>query len=226
MLKPGKVGIARRWNTIFPTHIFQEFLLIPRMIVEGRIRKNKVRFQGRVQIVRKGICLIRTKVSIDATNRHIHLRHLPCVGVCLLAVNGNGSTLTGVSLNKFCTLYEHTTAATAAIVYTAVVKWAKDRDERLNHAGRSIEFASADTFFFCKLCDAVFIGTAKKVFTLRGVAHVDVISKDVNDITQHTLVQIWACIIFRKDILQSLVLSFNGSHSRIDNRSNFRSMSC
>ena len=37
------------------------------------------------------------------------------------------------------------------------------RDERLNHAGRSIEFASADTFFFCKLCDAVFVGTTKKV---------------------------------------------------------------
>ena len=130
-----------------------------------------------------------------------------------------------MSLNELCTLYKHTAGTTAAIVHAAVIKRTQDRNESLNHAGWRIKLTATNAFFLSKLRDTVFIGAAQKIFAFFRVTHVDIVCEDINHITQNSLIKVRTGIILRKDILQSLILGFNSSHSRIDNRSNFRSMS-
>jgi len=130
-----------------------------------------------------------------------------------------------MSLNEFCALHEHTAGTAATIIYTAVIKRAEDRNECLDYAGRRIEFTAADTFFFCKLRDTVFVGATEEVFALCGISHINVVCKDVNDITQHPLIKVGAGVVLRKDVLQRLVLSFDSSHGVIDNRANLRRVS-
>ena len=108
VLNPSVVGVAGRRKTILPTHIIGQLLLIPRVIVERRIGKNKVRFQSGVKVIRECVCLISAEVGVNTTNSHIDLCHLPSVSICFLTVNSNSSTVAGMSLNKLCALNEHT----------------------------------------------------------------------------------------------------------------------
>ena len=103
-------------------------------------------------------------------------------------------------LDEFCALHEHTTGTAAAVIYAAVVKRAEDGNERLNHAGRRIEFTAADPFLFRKLCNTVFVCTTEEVFALFGAAHVNVVCKDVHDIALHPFIAIGAGVVLRKDI--------------------------
>ena len=77
---------------------------------------------------------------------------------------------------------------------------------------------------FCKLCNAVFVGATEEIFTLCGIVHIYVVCEDVHDITQHSLIEIRAGIVLRKDILKCLVLGFDSPHSIIDNRADLRRM--
>ena len=225
VLNPCVVGIARRRDTVLPAHIIKQLFLIPRMIIERRIRKDKISLQSRMQVVCKGICLIGAKVGIYTAYSHIHLCHLPGVGVCLLSVNGDCATFAGMRLNEFCALHEHTAGTAAAVIYTAVIKGTQDGNERLNHAGRCIEFTTANAFFFRELCNAVFVCTTEEVFTLFGIAHINVVREDVYDIAQNPLVEVGAGVVLRKNIFQRLVLGFDSSHGVINDRADLRRVS-
>ena len=96
VLNPCVVGVAGGRKTILPTHIIGQLLLIPRMIVERRIGKNKVCFQRGVKVIRECVCLISAEVGVDTTNSHIDLCHLPGVGICFLTVNSNSCRAIGI----------------------------------------------------------------------------------------------------------------------------------
>ena len=132
MLDPRIVGIARRWNAVFPTNIIFEFILSPIREVERRICHDKVRFQGLMQVVEESISVIRSEVSINTTDSHIHFSHFPSISIGLLSVNRNIASVTAMCLNEFCTLYEHTARTTAWIVNTTVFKRIENGDYRLN----------------------------------------------------------------------------------------------
>lgn len=119
MLDPRIVGIARRWNAVFPTNIIFEFILSPIREVERRICHDKVRFQGLMQVVEESISVIRSEVSINTTDSHIHFSHFPSISIGLLSVNRNIVSVTAMCLNEFCTLYEHTARTTAWIYVPA-----------------------------------------------------------------------------------------------------------
>ena len=70
----------------------------------------------------KSALSIRSEIGVDSTDRHIHLCHLPSIGVALLTVNRNIATIAAVRLDKYCALYKHTAASAAGIIYTAVFK--------------------------------------------------------------------------------------------------------
>ena len=67
-------------------------------------------------IVKESICIIATKICIDATDGKVHLCHFPSSWIRVLSVHGNIVNISTVILNKFCTLDEHT-ARTAAGIY-------------------------------------------------------------------------------------------------------------
>ena len=105
------------------------------------------------------------------------------------------------------------------------MKRTEDGNERLNHAGRRVEFTASYAFLLRKLRDTVFVCTTEEIFALFGIAHINVVREDVHDITQHPLIEIGATLVLRKDVLQRLVLSFDSSHGVIDDRANLRRVS-
>ena len=123
MLNPRIVGIASRRCAVLPTDIVFEFFLSPVREVERRICHNKICFQSLMQIIEKCICLIRAEIGVNTSNSHIHFCHFPSVSVGLLTVNSDFATLTAVSLNELCTLYEHAARTAARVIYTAVFEW-------------------------------------------------------------------------------------------------------
>ena len=127
-------------------------------------------------------------------------------------------------LNKFCALHEHTAGPTAAIVDAAVIKRAQNSNQRFDYAGRRVEFAATNTFFFRKLSDAVFIGAPQKVFTLFCVAHIDIVGKNIDHIAQHPLIKVGAGVVLGKHILQCFILRLNRSHGRINDSADLRGM--
>ena len=126
MLNPCIVCISCRRKTIFPAFIILQLVLIPRMIIKWWICKDKICLQCWMQIVCKCVRIIWTKISINSTNRHIHLCHLPCIWICFLSVYRNITSSFTVRFNKFLTLDEHSARTTAAIIYTTVIKWTKN----------------------------------------------------------------------------------------------------
>ena len=93
-------------------------------------RHDEIRFQAvAVNIIEERIRLMFTKVGINAADCQIHLCHLPRVSVGFLSVNGNYAAHIAVCLNEFRTLHEHPATATAGVVYPAVGKGTKHRNE-------------------------------------------------------------------------------------------------
>ena len=134
MLYPRIVSISGRRQTISPTNIIFELFLPAVGEVERRICHDKIGFQRLVQVVEERVSVILSEVRINATNSHIHLSHFPCVSIRLLSVNRDIASVAAVSLNEFCTLYEHTARTAARIVYSAVLKRTQYLNKSTNHA--------------------------------------------------------------------------------------------
>ena len=126
-----------------------------------------------------------------------------------------------VRFNKFFTLDEHPATSTAGIIHTTISKRLQNRHESLNNTGRRIELAATNTFFFCKLCDAIFISAAQQIFTGFRIRHINVIGENIHYIAQYFFVQIGRCIIFRQHIFQFAIFTFNSPHCIIDHFTNF-----
>ena len=224
MLNPRVVGVTGGGRTKLPTHIVLQLFLSPVGEVERRICHNKICFERRVEVIKESVCLIRPEVGVDTTDRHIHLCHLPSIGVALLTINRDFTTIAAVRLYKLCTLNEHTAGATARVIDTAVGKRFQNSDNGFNNAGWGIEFAALYTFIRCKLSNTVFISSAEEIFTVLVIAHIH-IGEQVNHIAQNTFVQIWACIVFGQHIFQTFVFCFNSPHCIVDKCANFRGVS-
>ena len=158
-----------------------------------------------MQITCKSICIVRTKICVNASDRHVHLCHFPSIRIGFLSINRNGTSFMAMCFNKLFALHKHTAGTTAAIIYSAVIKRTKNRNQCFYYTGWCIKFSTANSFFFCKLRYAIFISTSEKILAGFCITHINAICEDVNHITQNSFVQIRACIIFRKNILQFLI---------------------
>ena len=177
-----------------------------------------------MKVIEESVRLIRTEVCINATDRHIHFCHFPSVGIGLLTVNRNASTVSAMSLKEFHALYEHTPRATTRVIYTAVIERFQNCNDSLNDTGRRIELAAFNTFISSELCNTVFVSSAQKIFAFFRIRHIHV-CEQVNNITQNSLIQIRTCVILRKYIFQRFVFCFDCSHCIVNDSSNLRSMS-
>ena len=81
MLNPRIVGVTGRGRTKLPTHIVLQLFLSPVGEIKRRICHNEICFQRGVEVIKESVCLIRSEVGVDTTDRHIHLRHFPSIGV-------------------------------------------------------------------------------------------------------------------------------------------------
>ena len=81
MLNPRIVGVTGGGRTKLPAHIVLQLFLSPVGEIKRRICHNEICFQRGVEVIKESVCLIRSEVGVDTTDRHIHLCHLPSVGV-------------------------------------------------------------------------------------------------------------------------------------------------
>ena len=224
MLNPCVVGITGRRRSVLPTDIVQQFILSPVGQIERRICHNEICTKISMKVIKKCVSLIRAEVCINATNRHIHLCHLPGICIGFLTINGNALTIAAVCLDELHALNKHTAGATARVIHTAVVERLQDCNDGLNDAGRCIELAALHTFVSSKLCDAILVSSSQKIFAFLCIRHIH-IGEQIDDIAQNSLVQIRTCVILRKHIFQRFVFCFNLSHGFIKDCADFRSVS-
>ena len=199
MLNPCVVGITGRRRSVLPTDIVQQFILSPVGQIERRVCHNEICTKIGMEVIKERVSLIRAEVCINATNRHIHLCHLPGICIGFLTINGNALTIAAVCLDELHALHKHTARATARVVHPAVIERLQDCNDCLNDAGRCIELAALHTFVGSKLCDAILVGSAQKVFAFLCIRHIH-IGEQIDDIAQNSLVQIRTCVILRKHI--------------------------
>ena len=173
-------------------------------------------------IVEESVRVVAAEVCLDATDGKIHLCHLPCGRVGVLAIYSNVVYITTMVFYKLCTLHEHASRSAAGVIYAAIVRL-QHFDQCANHAGGSIEFTSQLAFLFGKLGKAVFICSAEDIAAAACVNHLNV-GEQVNHITQTALVQFGTSEVLGEDILQSLVFFFDRSHCIVDHGADFGSV--
>lgn len=174
-----------------------------------------------MQIVCEGVRLVGTEVRVDAADGHVHLRHFPGVGVCLLPVNGDGPAFVAVGLDKLGALHEHAARTAGGVVHAAVLVGLEDFDQGAHDARWRVEFAALLPFDRCELRNAIFVGAAKQVLALFHVAHVDVVREDVHHVAQNLLVQIGVRVVLGEHILECLVFGFDELHRVVYHHTDF-----
>ena len=167
MLNPRKVSVPGGRYSVFPPLIVAEFIAAPIGEVEWRICHYEIGFQRRMQIVEERVLMVRSEVRVDAAYRHIHLCHLPSIGVGLLPIHGDISALAAVRLQEFCRLHEHTARSAARVVHAAVIERFENSDDGFDDTRRRVELAALRAFIRRELRDAVFVSAPQKVFAFR-----------------------------------------------------------
>lgn len=83
--------------------------------VEGRVREDEIEFLGLVQVLEERVGIMITQIRVDATDRKVHSRHLPCGRIALLIVHGDVVDVALMAFDEVRGLHEHAAAATARI---------------------------------------------------------------------------------------------------------------
>lgn len=115
VLDPREVGIALRRGAVLPAHVVLKFLPSPVLQVEGRVREDEIEFLGLVQVLEERVGIMITQIRVDATDREVHSRHLPCGRIALLTVHGDVVDVALMAFDEVRGLHEHAAAATARI---------------------------------------------------------------------------------------------------------------
>ena len=182
VLNPCVVGITGRRRSVLPANIILQFVLSPVRQIKRRVCHNEIRTKIGMKVIKERISLIRTEVCINATNRHIHLRHFPGIRIGFLTINGNALTIAAVCLDELHALHKHTAGAAARVINTAIIERLQDGNDCLNNTGRCVELAALHTFVSSELCDTILVSSAQKILTFLGIRHIH-IGEQINDIT-------------------------------------------
>ena len=90
-----------------------------------------------------------------------------------------------------------------------------------DYASRSVELASQLTFLLSKFGQAIFIGAAQNVLAVAVLYHLNV-GKQVYHIPQAALVQLRTGEVLGQDVLEALVLLFDGPHGLVNDCADLR----
>src|SRR6266702_1164446 len=162
VLYPGKVGIADRGTAIFPANVLFKTFTAPVAHIERRVCEYEVGFQIFVQIIVKGVGVVRPKIGFNSSDGEVHLGQLPFGVIGFLAINRDVSNAAPVLPNEFFALHEHSGGATTGVIHAALVRL-DHLNEQFDDAARGIEFATLFSFRASELLQEVFIRASKDV---------------------------------------------------------------
>ena len=141
VLNPCVVGVALWGHSILPAHIVSQTACSPITHIERRIGHDEVELLGGVLVIAKRVAPAFAKVSFEATDGKVHVRHLPCVGVELLSVDSHIAEVALMLLYELGTLHEHTSRTTGRVIDTTL-KRLQHLHNCTDNARRSIELTS------------------------------------------------------------------------------------
>jgi hypothetical protein len=88
LLYPGIIGIACRWNAVFPSAILAQQIAAPVAVVEGWIGDDIIGFQVFVNIVEEGALVVPFNLrAVYASYSEVHFAQSPGGLIALLPVN-------------------------------------------------------------------------------------------------------------------------------------------
>ena len=169
-----------------------------------------------MEIVHERILVTHAEIGADAADGHVDLRHLPGVGIGLLAEDRDIAAVAAVGLDELEGLREHAARAAAGIVDAFAGFGTQHLDERLDDALRRIVFAALLALVFGELLDAVFVGAPEEVAVLLDVAELQVVGEEVDDVAEHLLVDVGRRIELRQYALEIGVLLLDLAHRVVD----------
>ena len=216
VLNPSIVGVAGGRNAIFPAHIILQFVLSPVRKIKRRISHNKIKFFMRVLVIKERVCLIRSEISINTADSHIHFSHFPSVGVRFLPIYRNMVAVAAVRLQKFYRLHKHTARTAARIINAAIIKRFQYLNNGFHNAGRGIKFSALSPLIRRKLGNAIFIGMPQQILVFVCFRHIYIVGKQVYYIAQNPFIQSLISIIFRQNVFQRFIFRLNSAHSVIN----------
>jgi len=117
-----------------------------------------------VKIVHEGVIVLWSEVSVDATNREIHLGQAPRGWIGLLAVYRDSSATSTMCLDKSLGLHKHAARA-AARVKDATLKRHQHLDQNAYYVARSVKLPALLALRASELSEEVFVYATEEVFT-------------------------------------------------------------
>ena len=120
VLHPGEISVSCRWQSKLPAWVFLQFVSSPITEIEWRVRHDEVSLQRGMLVVEERVGIRLSEVGFQSTDGHVHVRHLPCAGVCFLAIYADTRKLLLVVLDELGTLHKHATRAAAGVIDTAL----------------------------------------------------------------------------------------------------------
>ena len=225
VLNPCVVRVACGRNAIVPARVALKLVLPPVGKVERRVCHDEVEFLVGMQVAEKGVLVVVAEVRVDSADRHVHLRHFPCVGVGFLPEHADVVPVPRVFLDELHRLDEHAARTAARVVHALSFGGLEYAHDCLYHACGRVEFAALYAFVACELRDAVFVGAAEQVFARLRVAHVHV-GEHVHHVAEHALVQFRACVVLGEDTFEAFVVGFDRLHRVVDDRADFGRVGC
>src|SRR5689334_18677588 len=89
VLHPREVCVTHRRNAVLPALTRAQPLTAPIAVVEGRVGKDEVSLETRMQVLVEAVCPLRSQICLDTPNGKVHFREPPSGRVRLLAEDGH-----------------------------------------------------------------------------------------------------------------------------------------
>ena len=221
VLHPGKVGVPRRRDAVFPAFVVLEALAAPVGHIKRRICKDEVRLQVRVQVAMEGVGVLLAEVALNAANGQIHLGQPPGGVVRFLAVDADVADFAAVGLDELFRLDEHAAGAAARVIDPALVR-GQHLDQHTDHAAGRVELAALLALGAGELGKEIFIDATQDVpGAVFLVAQADV-ADQINELAEPLLVEARVGIVLGKHALERGVVTLDGEHGVVDDLADSR----
>ena len=218
VLQPGIVGIAHRRHAVFPAGIVAQLLAAPIADVEGRIGKDKIRFQVGVAVIQEGVAQF--QFGVNAANGQVHARQAQGGGVGFLPENRKVFDVALMVEHELFALHEHPAAAAAAVIHAPVVGF-EHFHQQFDNAGGRLELAALLAFGIGKLAEEVFIHPAEQVLGFVRILLEANRADQVDQLAQALFVQFRVGVNFGQHAFERRVDALDGVHRVVNPLADF-----
>src|SRR3989442_3524337 len=183
--------------------------------VEGRVRQDEVRSEIGVQVLVKGVSVVRAEVRFDPADRQVHLGEPPGRRVRLLAEDRDVADPAAVLAYELLALHEHPARAAAGVVHAPLVGF-NHLDEQPDNAPGRVELAALLALRAGELAKEVLVDAPEDVLGPAVLVSQPNGRDQVDQLTESLFVECRAGVVLRENAFERRVLLLDGDHGVVD----------